>query len=118
MFLKDFGDYCRLPKYFPSDKEPDLESFGADIYSLAGQFSSNLALLTRTPLMTRRLLQNEKCDLGAMKKHLRRVTESFAKPGADYDHFIDEMSRLLLDYNDFQASTRSIAKGNLRIIMV
>ena len=109
--VKDFGDVYPISKYFPQDGEPDLESFGADSYLLCGQFNSNLSLLTRTPLMNKRLLAGEKASVANIDRSLRKVMSGFAKAGPEADTFVGELSRMLMDYHDFQLSVRTIAKG-------
>ena len=109
--MKDFGDIYTAKKYFPTDGEVRLDEFGADVYLLSGQFNSNLALLTRTPFLNRRLLQSEAPTTANLEKHLRRVTVGFAKHSAEYDAFILDMVRMLKDYHDYQHSAQVIARG-------
>ena len=100
-----------MTKYFPAEGEPDLEAFGADVYLLCGQFNSNLALLTRTPMINKRMLNGEKASLVNLESNLRKLMSGFSKPGAELDSFLTEMSRMLMDYHDYQSSVRSVVRG-------
>ena len=107
-----------MPKYFPTNGEPDLEAFGADVYLLSGQFNSNLALLTRTPLINKRMMGGEKASAATVEKSLRKLVAGFAKNGSELDYFIGEMTRMLLDYHDYQVSVRSIVRGEICMIYI
>ena len=111
--LKDFADLYSPSKYFPADGEPDLESFGADAYLLCGQFNSNLALLTRTPMLNKRLLGGEKSTKVSLEAALRKQTQGILASGPEGDQFIRELTHLLQDYHDYQSSVRTVARGKL-----
>lgn len=111
--MKDFADLYSPAKYFPVDGEPDLESFGADAYMLCGQFNSNLALLTRTPMLNKRLLGGEKSTKVSLEAALRKQTQGILANGPEGEQFIKELTHLLQDYHDYQSSVRAIARGKL-----